>query len=92
MKGGKNKGAEQMNEIRDFGDKKTIVLYTDENKVYQRLKQSVKCFKVIPYEQGQYSKRGVVMVGVDLYFHKKYQKWLEGKLRNNELQEEDVFS
>ena len=61
-------------EIREY-DKKTIVLYTNENAIFQKLKNSAKCFKVIPYEQEQKTK--VVMVAVDLYFNKKYQNWLE---------------
>jgi len=66
-------------EIRDFGDKKTIVVFTDDNSVFGNLRDSRKCLKVIPYEQEQ--SRKVRMVGADLYFPKKYKGWLEKKIR-----------
>jgi len=70
-------------EIRDFGDNKTIVLYTDEQKLYRQLKDSTKCFKVVPYEQEQYSNRRVAVVGADLYFPKRYRAWVERRIRGN---------
>ncbi len=62
-----------MIEIRDYGDKQTLVVYTDQNDIYHKLEQSTKCFKVIPYEQQQNGK--LKTVGVDLYFHKKHKTW-----------------
>ena len=52
-------------EIRDFGDRKTIVLYTEDNEVYPRLKQWKSCQQVVPYCQN-----GRV-IGADLYFPKQ---------------------
>ena len=68
-----------MIEIRDFGDKRTIVLYTDENKVYQKYRDLKKVIKVIPYTQTQTIKKEQkeVMVGVDIYFPKTSKNWLE---------------
>ncbi len=70
-------------EIRNFGDGKTIILYTDEQKLFTRLKNSVKCFKVIPYHQDQPSKGKVVLVGADLYFPRRYQRWLERQINGD---------
>ena len=61
-------------ELRDFGDNKTIVLYTNDNRVYSKFRDSVKSIKIVPYEQKQVGR--VVMVGVDIYFPKEYRKWL----------------
>jgi len=63
-----------MIEIRDYGDHQTLVLYTNENGIYRKLVKSAKCTKVIPYHQQQNGK--LKMVGVDLYFPKKYKRWL----------------
>jgi len=64
-------------EIRDYGDHQTLVLYTNENDLYRKLAESVKCIKVIPYYQQQKGK--LKMIGVDLYFPKKYKRWLFAK-------------
>ena len=66
-------------ELRDFGDNKTIVLYTNDNRVYRQLRDSAKLIKIVPYEQEQRGK--VVMVGVDIYFPKECRKWLEKSIR-----------
>ena len=63
-----------MIEIRDYGDGKTLVVHTDQNDIYHKLENSTKCTNVIPYEQQQNGKEK--MVGVDLYFPKKYKAWL----------------
>ena len=67
-----------MIEIRNFGDKRTIVLYTDENKVYQKYRDLKKVIKVIPYTQTQTIKKEQkeVMVGADIYFPKTSKNWL----------------
>ena len=65
-------------EIRDYGDEKQIVLHTTNNATYQRLKGSVKVIKQVDYEQEQ--KKKVALVGVDLYFPKRYGKWLERQI------------
>jgi len=64
-------------EIRDYGDKQTLVVYTDQNDVYRKLEKSTKCTNAIPYEQQQNGK--IKIVGVDLYFPKKYKSWLFSK-------------
>ena len=68
-----------MIEIRDSGDKQSLVVHTNENGIYQKLEKSTKCFNVIPYYQQQNGK--LKMVGVDLYFPKKYRAWLFSKTR-----------
>ena len=62
-------------ELRNFGDGRNIVLYTNDNRVYRKVLESVKPIKIVPYEQEQGGKLAVL--GVDLYFHKEYRKWLE---------------
>ena len=62
-------------ELRDLGDHRTVVLYTNDNRVYSKIRDSVKPIKIVPYEQEQGAK--IVMVGVDIYFPKEYRKWLE---------------
>lgn len=64
-----------MTEIRNLGDNRTVVLYTNDNPVYRKIRDSVKPIKIVPYEQEQGAK--IVMVGVDIYFPKEYRKWLE---------------
>ena len=62
-------------ELRDLGDNRTIVLHTNDNQVYRKLRDSAKPLKIVPYEQDQGGK--IVVVAVDLYFLKEYRKWLE---------------
>ena len=64
-----------MTEIRNLGDNRTIVLYTNDNRVHRKIRDSIKPIKIVPYEQEQGAK--IVMVGVDIYFPKEYRKWLE---------------
>lgn len=52
-------------EIRDFGDGRTIVVYSEDNQIYRRLKQWKSCQQVVPYYQN-----GRV-VSADLYFPKQ---------------------
>lgn len=68
-----------MNELRDYGDKKTVVLFTDENKVTAALKNLDRVFKTIPYEQWQEKK--IVLVGYDFYMDKRYKNWLVKRIR-----------
>ncbi len=65
-------------ELRNYGDARTVVVHTKDTQVYRKLRDSVKVIKLVPYFQKQNGKE--VLVGVDLYFHKKYQKWLERQL------------
>ncbi len=62
-------------ELRDLGDNRTLVLHTNDNRVYRKLLESVKPIKIVPYEQEQGGKLAVV--AVDIYFPKEYRKWLE---------------
>ena len=64
-----------MTELRNLGDGRTIVLYTNDNRVYRKVLESVKPIEIVPYEQEQGGK--LTMLGVDLYFPKEYRKWLE---------------
>lgn len=65
-------------EIRNYGDGKMIVLHTKDSEVYRKLRDSVKVVKIVPYYQRQNGKE--VLVGVDLYFLKKHQKWVEQQI------------
>ena len=67
-----------VNELRNYGDGKTITLYTNQDSVYKSLKDSKKVIKVVPYELEQNGRS--VMVGCDLYFDKKYRSWFDRKL------------
>ena len=62
-------------ELRNLGDDTTIVLYTNDNRVYRKVLESVKPIKIVPYEQEQGGK--IALVGVDIYFPKEYRNWLE---------------
>ena len=62
-------------ELRNVGDGTTIVLYTNDNRVYRKVLELVQPIKIVPYEQEQGGK--LTVVGVDLYFPKEYRKWLE---------------
>ena len=61
-------------ELRDLGDNRTLVLHTNDNRVYRNVLESVKPIKIVPYEQEQGGR--LTVVGVDLYFPKEYRKWL----------------
>ena len=64
-----------MTKLRDLGDNRTLVLHTNDNRIYIKLQDSAKLIKVIPYEQEQGGK--ATLVAVDLYFPKECRKWLE---------------
>jgi hypothetical protein len=67
-------------ELRNLGDGRTIVLHTNDNRVYRKVLESVKPIKIVPYEQEQGGK--LTVLGVDLYFPKEYRKWLEKNIGN----------
>jgi hypothetical protein len=67
-------------ELRDLGDNRTLVLYTNDSWVYRKLRDSARLIKIVPYEQEQGGK--VAVLGVDLYFPKEYRKWLEKTIRS----------
>jgi len=59
-------------EIREYGDKKTIVVFTNENAVLRRLREWKSCQKIVFYEVWKNcDPRNAVKVAVDLYFDKK---------------------
>jgi len=58
-----------MTEIRDFGDNKLIVVYTNDNKVAANLVQRKQLLKEVEYCQE--TKFGVRCVGKDFYFPKR---------------------
>ena len=78
---------EMTTEIRSYGDRKTVVVYTDDKQVYRRLRKSTRCIRIIPYEQKQRTK--IALVGVDLYFQRKHRAWLEKLLG---LQKVPIFT
>ena len=63
-------------EIRELGDKETLVVYTDENSIASKLASKKRLLKVVEYEQEQPSKRRVALVGKDFYFPKN---WMNSK-------------
>lgn len=69
-------------ELRNLRDNRTVVVYTNDNRVYRKLQDLGKPIKIVPYQQEQGGK--VAIVGVDLYFRKEYRRWLEqniGKIK-----------
>ena len=77
--------------IRDFGDKKTIVVHTDERELATRLMNRKDCLKVVPYEQEQYSQKRVTLVGLDLYFSKKIRQRIEKIIRSGSPETSDIL-
>jgi len=71
------KGEKQaiVTELRSLGDTRTVVLHTNDNQLYKKLRDSAKPIKIVPYQQEQGGK--VALVAVDLYFPKECQKWLQ---------------
>ena len=61
-------------ELRDYGNRKTLVLYTDDNTVYRNLKHSTKVIRTTPYTKEQNGRD--ITVGYDLYFDRKHRDWL----------------
>jgi hypothetical protein len=62
-------------ELRNLGDGRTIVLYTNDDLVYKKLLDLANPIKIVPYEQERGGKATVL--GADLYFPKEYRSWLE---------------
>lgn len=61
-----------MTDIRDYEDRKTIVVYTKDNTVLRKLREWKSCQKVVFYEVWKNcDPRNAVNVAVDLYFDKK---------------------
>jgi hypothetical protein len=65
-----------------------VVLYTDDIQVYGKLRGSKKLIKRILYEQQQ--KQRIAIVGVDLYFPKRYLSWLQKQVEG--LKKEAIFT
>ncbi len=68
----------KVTELRNLGDNRTVVLYTNDNQVYRKVRELARPIKTVPYEKEQRGKP--VMVGVDVYFLKGDRKWLEENL------------
>jgi len=68
-----------VNELRNYGDGQTVVLYTNDNTTYRNLKNSTKLIKSVPYMQEQ--KGRYVNIGYDLYFDRKYKTWLKDRIQ-----------
>ena len=62
-------------ELRDYGDKHTVVVFTSSNKMARRLREMPSCFRSVAYEQAQKGK--VALVGFDFYFPRSKKKFLE---------------
>ena len=67
-----------VNELRNYGDGTTVVLYTNDNTIYRNLKNSTKVTKTVPYMREQ--KGRYVNVGYDLYFDRKHKAWLKNRI------------
>lgn len=68
-------------EIREYGDKKTIVVYSDDNTVLRKLREWKSCQKIVFYEVWKdCDPRNAVNVAVDLYFDKKEENHIRGVL------------
>ncbi len=68
-------------EIRDYGDKKTIVVYTKDNTVLRKLRKWKACQKIVFYEVWENcDPRNAVKVAVDLYFEKKEENHIREAL------------
>ena len=68
-------------EIREYGDKKTIVVFTDDNTVLRKLRDWKSCQKIVFYEVWKdCDPRKAVNVAVDLYFDKKEENHIRGVL------------
>lgn len=61
-------------EIRDYGDARTIVVYANDRQIANRIRNWKECFKIIKYEQEQFSKKRVALVGLDLYLPKRLER------------------
>jgi len=73
------KKREAVTEIREFGDKKTVVVYTEDNEVYNKLKRTAK--KIVFYEMWKYLyPHRVKNVAVDLYFPKNKKDVLKQQI------------
>ena len=59
-------------EIREYGDKRTIVVFTDDNTVLRKLRKWKSCQRIVFYEVWKdCDPRKAVNVAADLYFNKK---------------------
>jgi len=65
-----------MIEIRDYVDKDSLVVHTNEFDTFRRLGKSSRCTRVIRYFQ----REGIV--GADLYFPRRHKKWLLSQTRS----------
>lgn len=69
-------------EIRDYGDKKLIVVFTRDDAVFKKLKEWKSCKRVVFYEIWKdCDPRRATTAGVDLYFEKKEEKRIRKALR-----------
>lgn len=75
-----------MTKLRNFGDGKTVVVYTKDRELANRLMRREDCLRVIPYEQEQYSKHKVALVGLYLYFPARIKRQLQKIIRCTEGQ------
>jgi len=66
-----------LTEVRDYGDARTIVVYTNDRQIANRIQGWKECFKVVEYEQEQFSKKRVALVGLDLYLPKRLRNRVE---------------
>ena len=66
----KKEAGESLTELRDYGNGKTIVLYTEDNEVYQKLRKSAE--REISYEYWKNrNPTKARKVAVDLYFPRR---------------------
>lgn len=63
-------------ELRDYGDRQTVVVFTNDQQTAEKLRNRKTCFKTVPYEQEQYRKKRNQLVGYDFYFPRREKKAL----------------
>ncbi|MFW9875835.1 MAG: hypothetical protein ACFFG0_22245 [Candidatus Thorarchaeota archaeon] len=68
-------------DIRDYGDSKTIVIYTDDNAILKKLRVWKACQRIIDYEVWRNcDPRSRFVVAYDLYFDKKEENHIRKAL------------
>lgn len=56
--------------VRDYGDNQTVVVYTDERSMVDKLRNRKDCINIVRYESGS------ITVGFDFYFPKSKKRQL----------------
>ena len=60
----------------DFRESPSVVVFTEDNSLYDELKKLSKCYKAVPYVREE------KMIGADIYFPLRFRKDLEKIVKN----------